>query len=135
MTKKIGDKKLGGVKSTTHTPQIESTQAVTRVTSIQPTTGVGPVKGASAIGKRRATRVLTIEEREELLKLVTEEADKMLSSGILPPQKKELVAQAVKMAVDASLVSEEEAKEEKDRKQKEDKRKAGQEPEDSGKTG
>lgn len=112
MTKKIGDKKLGGVKSTTHATEVEGTEAVSRVTSIQATPGVSSVKGASAIGKRRTTRVMTVEEREQLLQMVEEEAEKALNAGILPQAKKEVVTQAVKMAVDASLISEDEAREE-----------------------
>ena len=113
MTKKIGDKKLGRVSSTLHTTEIEGTEAISRVTSVQPTSGVGAVKGAEAVGKRRTARAMTIEEREQLLQMVQEETDKVLSTGILPPQKKEVVAQAVKMAVDASLLTEEELEEKK----------------------
>jgi len=108
MTKKIGDKKLGGVKSTTHATEVDTTRPVGSVTSIKPAGGVGGITGPSAIGKRRATRLMTLEEREQLLQMINEEADKMFKSGVIPPQKKEVVAKAVKMAIDASILTEKE---------------------------
>jgi hypothetical protein len=106
MTKKIGDKKLGGVKQTTQATQVSGADAVTNVTSIKATAGVGSIKGPGAIsGKRRPTRLMTLEERQQLLQIVSEEADKMFNAGLLPAEKKEIVTKAVKMTVDASLLT------------------------------
>jgi hypothetical protein len=117
MTKKIGDKKLTGVKSTTQASEVAGAEAIGGIGSIKPTSGVGGIKGPGAIGKRRPTRVMTVEERQQLLNMISEETEKMFSSGVLPPRKKEVVAKAVKLAVDASLISKEEAEDhEKPRK-------------------
>lgn len=116
MTKKIGDKKLSGVKQTTQATQVAGAEAVTSVTSVKPASSIGSIKGPGAIGgRRRPTRLMTIEERQQLLQMVSEEADKMFNSGLLPAEKKEIVTKAVKMTVDAGiLMAGERSAEEKD---------------------
>ena len=113
MTKKIGDKKLGGIKGATEAQGIDSTKAIGNIGAVKPTTGVGGVKGAGAIGKRRTTRIMTMEERQQLLNMINEEAEKIFSAGILPESKKDVVTQAVRMAVDASIAGPEEEEDEK----------------------
>ena len=104
MTKKIGDKKVSLVQSTTETKGVESTEGVTGIGSIKPTSSVGSIGGAMRVGRRRATRVMSAQEREQLFHMITEEADKLVSEGILPKQQKDIVSRAVKMAVDVGLV-------------------------------
>ena len=110
MTKKIGDKKLGGVSSTTETSEIHKTEHIGEVQGVKPTSGVGGVGRAGAVGKRRATRVMSLQEREALMNMITEEAEKLFSEGALPQSKKALVTSAVKMAVDAGLLQDEDEK-------------------------
>ena len=111
MVDKIGGKKLGGVKGATETPGIDSAKAIGNVGAVRATSGVGGVKGTGAIGKRRGTRIMTMEERQQLLNMVNEEAEKIFGSGLLPESKKDVVTQAVRMAVDASIAGPEEAEE------------------------
>lgn len=106
MPKKPDDKKVGGVGSRSTT--VRGTESVSEVTKVKATSGIGGVKGAGAIGKRRPTRVMSLAERQELFNLIDEEAEKMFASGALPAEKKQLVQQAVKMAVDSGLMEEEE---------------------------
>lgn len=108
MTNKGGKGGVGGVKSATHTRGIEKTESIGEVGAVKATGGVGAVRGTGGIGKRRSTRVMTLEEREALLSLISEEADKMFAGTGISPQKKELVTNAVKMAVDSSLLPEDE---------------------------
>ena len=114
MADKIGDKKLGGVKPAGSAPgidqtaEVHSTEAVGGVKAVAPTSSVGGIHATSAIGKRRPTRAMTLEEREALLKTIDEEAEKMFSSGVLPAGKKEVITRAVRMAVDAGLLSKDE---------------------------
>lgn len=104
MTKKIGDKKVGGVDITRQTGSVKETGTVSQVGSVKATSGVGGVGGVGAIGKRRPTRAMSLQEREELFRMIDEEAEKMLKNGLLPPEKRAAVQSAVKMAVDAGLV-------------------------------
>lgn len=106
MTKKIGDKKIGGVKSTKETSSVEGAEAVSGVTGIKPTAAVGGVRGAGGVGRRRATRTMTPEERQQLFNMISEEAEKMFGAEGLPAGHKEVVQQAVKMAVDAAIIDE-----------------------------
>ena len=107
MTKKIGDKKISGVTSTTEAEGVQGTQSVTGIAGIRPTTGVRGVGGASGIGRRRATRLMSSAEREQLLNMINEEAEKLESQGILPRGQKETVSKAVRMAVESGIVDDE----------------------------
>lgn len=112
MAKKPRDKKIGEIRSTGKAKQVEQTGEISRVDPVKPTDAVGGVKGAGAVGKRRPTRKITAAEREQLLRMIDEEADKLCESGVLPNAKREVVKSAVKMAVDASIVDEDSVQEE-----------------------
>ena len=71
--------------------------------------------GGGRVG-RQATRTMSLEEREELFRLIDEEAERMFGSGILTPEKRSIVQQAVKMAVDSGLVEKEHESDEKKKK-------------------
>ena len=104
MTKKIGDKKIGGVKTADHASQVAGTQSVHGVAQVKATSGIGGVQGTSGIrGRRRPTRVMSPEERERLFELVDQEAEKLFAQGTLTESKRDLVRSAVKMAVDSGL--------------------------------
>ena len=105
MSKKIGDKKLGSVTSASETSGVQKTESIGEVKGIQATTGIGGVGKAGAIGKRRSTRVMSLAEREALMNLIGEEAQKMFADGTLSASNKQLVTSAVKMAVDAGIVT------------------------------
>ena len=69
---------------------------------------VSSTEGSAATEKaRRATRPMTVEEREMILNLVKEEAQRMCESKALPKHKRETVESAVKMAIDGAIVEEE----------------------------
>ncbi len=107
MPKKIDEKKkIGGVDPTARTKEVAETEAVKGVQSIKPATQVAGVGGVNRVGKRGPTRIMSSAEREQLFKMIEEEADKLFGqSGNV-----EEVKQAVKMAVDVGLVDEDEGK-------------------------
>jgi hypothetical protein len=111
MTKKIGDKKVTAVK----TGDVKSTEAADHVKGSGEVGAVGAVKsagsvsGAGAAGgvggnKRRPTVVMSYAEREQLFKMVSEEATKLFSGSKMSGEKQKLVAEAVKMAIDSGLL-------------------------------
>lgn len=103
MTKKIGDKKkIAEVKSTQRSGEVTGAEAVSSVDKVKPTQAVSGVTGAGAIRKRGATRIYTSAEREELMRIVEEEANSLA----LPPEKKQVVVKAVKMALDSGITDE-----------------------------
>ncbi len=107
MTDKIGKKKkIGTVQSTERTTEVESTGAVSGVDAVKPTSGVGAVGKAQGIGKRGPTRIMSMAERAELMRLVEEEAEKMFPGASMNPERKRAVVEAVKMAVDSGIAPE-----------------------------
>ena len=124
MTDKIGGKKkITGVSSATKTEAVEKAQAVAESTSVgavkgvKATTGVGQVKGAGGVGRRGPTKIMTPQERQEFLRMVDEETEKMVKSGMIPPSKKAIVQGAVKITVQAGWTDDAEV-EDSDKKKK-----------------
>ena len=109
MTKKIGDKKVSLVGSTTEATGVQGTEGVSGISSIRPTSGVRGIGGPAGITRRRATRIMTPAERDQLFNMINEEAEKLEAQGILPTRQKETVSKAVKMAVDSGIVEDDDA--------------------------
>lgn len=103
-------KRIGGVKSTKGPGEVEETGAVGEIQRVSKTEGVGRVGGVGGVGKGRLTRKITMAEREELFRYINEEAEKLLKGGAIPESQRELVKEAVKMAVDSGLIDEDEKK-------------------------
>lgn len=102
-----GSKKIGGVESSKKAQEIRKTESIANVDSVKAATGVGSVQGSGGINSnRKATRTMSALEREQLLRLVDDEADKLFKSGAIAGANKELITKAVKMAVDSSIVLE-----------------------------
>jgi hypothetical protein len=118
MTKKIGDKKISGVKAATKASSLQETGSVSNVQSVKRTAGVGGVQATGGVAKRGATRAMTYAERQEFLRLIDEEADKMAAAGILPASKKEILKSAVRMTVQASEIDASETAQESQSKKK-----------------
>ena len=108
--KKVGSagKKIGGVKRGGAADQIRKSEAIVGAGQVKKTSGVGAVTGTGAGGKRRPTRLMTLKEREKYFDMVKEEADKLFANSDLSDEQREVIEEAVKMAVDASLVDDEE---------------------------
>ncbi len=105
-----GDKKIGGVSGTKQLKEVHKTESIGDVKGVEATTGVSGVGQAGSVNKRRATHLMTPGEREALMKMISEEADKLFTEGALPASKKALVTSAVKMAVDAGILPPEDEK-------------------------
>ena len=97
------DKKIGKINQTTNIKDIQKTEAVQ---DIRKTTAV---TGVSGVGNnpRKGTRVMTAEEREALFAMVSEEAEKLFGKSDITPTQREILEEAVKMTIDASIVEEE----------------------------
>lgn len=89
------------------TGPVESTRPIS-AEKVGATKQVGAAKeGGRAKRARRPTRPMTAAEREHLFKLIHEEADKMFGPNGLPESQRHTVESAVKMAIDASIVEDE----------------------------
>ena len=118
MGKKSDDGKIGPVKGTTSATNVQGAESVGSVTGVKPTAAVGGVGGPGAIGKRRPTRIMSTDERDNLLKLISEEADKLFQGSGMSAEKKEVLKSAVKMAVDSGIVTEDQLKEDEENQKK-----------------
>jgi hypothetical protein len=100
------NKKIGGVSGTSKAKGIEKTESVSEVEQVRKADSVSGVGGISDPAKRRATRAMTLAEREELFKMVDEEAKRMFGDSEFSEQHKQVVQQAVKMVIDAAVIDE-----------------------------
>jgi len=110
MTKKDRSK-IGGIKSTRGSSEVEKTSSVDESSKVKKVTRVGGISRAGSVQNRKQTKVMTTAERDKLFRIINEEAEKMFGSDSVIKEKKEIVATAVKMAVDAGLLDEEGAEE------------------------
>jgi hypothetical protein len=106
MAKKDDEKKLDKIGGLEKTRRIIDPQAIKGVEQIDATHSVGATQAVGSARKRRPTRLMDLADREELLKIVEEEANKIFAAGTLPESKRSLVTEAVKMALDSGLLDE-----------------------------
>jgi hypothetical protein len=106
------DKKVGKIGASDSTKGVTSTEAVSDVDKVKATSAVGRVTAVSGVGAAGAIGRITLDQRDRLMSIVSEEAAKLAAQGVIPPNQREIVEQAVKMVIDASL---EEASDEKKR--------------------
>ena len=104
MGDKKDDTKIGGVKSTKQTQDVDATKRVGDVSGIKSATGISSIGGAGDATKRRATREMSFEEREELFKMVKEEATSLFGKSGISKEKQTILEDAVKMAIDSGLL-------------------------------
>lgn len=106
MTDKIGDKKkIGSVQSTGEAGKVQGADTVTSVDKVKATASVGGVGGVGGISKRNPTRVMSAAERDQIFQMINEEAEKLFAN--MPEEKRKVVTEAVKMAVDSGIIDEE----------------------------
>ena len=74
---------------------------------------VGQVTGDQSVQRtsgKRVGRRITLADREQLFRLIEEEADKMFGADKIPEKKRQTVETAAKMAVDSAMITEDEEK-------------------------
>ena len=116
MSKNRDRKDVGGVEATRGNKQVDPTAGVGSIRSVDPTSGVGGIGAASTPGRRRKpTRLLTTEDREQLLDMIQEESAKLFGSSVgITPERRKVVEEAVRMAVESGLREPTDYDEEKD---------------------
>jgi uncharacterized protein (UPF0254 family) len=97
------DKKVGKVGASDSTKGVKSTEAVSDVDKVKATSAVGRVSAVSGVGATGSIGRITLDQRDRLMSIVTEEAAKLAAQGVIPQNQREIVEQAVKMVIDASL--------------------------------
>ena len=97
------DKKVGKIGASDSTKGVKSTEAVSDVDKVKATSAVGRVTAVSGVGAAGAIGRITLDQRDRLMSIVSEEAAKLAAQGVIPHNQREIVEQAVKMVIDASL--------------------------------
>jgi hypothetical protein len=110
MANKDDDKKIGAIGSSGSTKGVKATESLSEIDKVKGASGVQGVTGVSGVGKAGAIGSISIEQREKLMTIVAEEAQKLAAQGIISKSQREVVEQAVKMAIDASLIEAQEGK-------------------------
>ena len=108
--------KIRGIGPTKGPGEVEKTKAVAEVERVKKAEAVGGVTEVGSVTKGKRTRKITMAERDELFRYISEEAEKLFGESGLPKDQHEIVADAVKMAVDSGLLEEEEGAPKKDQK-------------------
>lgn len=99
--------KISGVDGLRGSHQIERLSGVESVEKTQKASAVSAVKRVGAAGRTGSISAITAANREAIYQMLHEEADKLFSKGSLSKDKREVVERAVKMAIDAVIVDEE----------------------------
>lgn len=105
MVRKIQGNKPSQASSTTPVQPTKTVES-SKVGGVDQVKGTEKRDSAKKIG--RNTRILTPEQKEQLFALIEEEAEKMFGDDGLPEAKKKTVKGAVKMAIEAGMMTEEE---------------------------
>ena len=116
MAKKPKDVKIGAISGTKSSENVKAPDSVTSVEQIAATQSVGLIKAVGLGQKRRSTRIMSAAEREQLFKMINEEADKLFKNSGISEEKRGILADAVKMAVDSGIIDETQVKDKKDAK-------------------
>lgn len=105
MTKKDDkDKKVDKIGASDATKRVKSTEAVSDVEKVKGASAISRVAGVAGVGATNSIGKISLEQREKLMGIVTEEAAKLAAQGVIPKSQKEIVEQAVKMVIDATLI-------------------------------
>ncbi len=107
----VDDKKgkkgsISGVKGSKKTGQIQETGGVENLSSVEKAAGISKVGKALGIGNGKSTGQMSLAEREQILKMVEDEAKQFFKNSGIPKEKQEVIEQAVKMAIDTGLIDE-----------------------------
>lgn len=98
MTKKIsGNRPVSPIK----TDRLSQSQSVKSIQNIERTENVSKTNRAKG-----ATRMISAKEKQELIKMVNEEADKLFGNSNISESKRKKVEEAVKMTIDAAFETE-----------------------------
>lgn len=104
------DKKIDKIGASDATKRVKSTEAVSDVEKVKGASAVSRVAGVTGVGGTHAIGKISLEQRDKLMGMVTEEAAKLAAQGVIPQSQREIVEQAVKMVIDATLIESAEEK-------------------------
>lgn len=82
---------------------------ISEVKKAEPVRPVEKVNRVDAISRvRQPTLNLSSKDREKLLKMIEQEANELVKSGIIPKEDKDVVTKAVEYAITSAILDDEE---------------------------
>jgi hypothetical protein len=106
-------KKITGVGSSASTKGVKATESVSEIDKVKEAAAIKGIAGISGVGKAGPLGNITFEQRAKLMTIVTEETERLIAQGVIPKSQRDVVEQAVKMVIDASLLEPSEDKKSK----------------------
>ncbi len=100
--------KIGGISGTGSSKGIEKASNIGHVDQVKKTDAIAGTGAIGGVSNRKPTTLMTAADRQRLFSMIDEEAEKLLGQSGLSPEHRKAVQDAVKMAVDAATVDEEE---------------------------
>lgn len=109
MDDKLKSGTIIGVGKTQETESVKPTQEISEINKVESIKGVSGVSAVGEVGSvrmKKTTRLISPQERERLLQMITNEADSLFGEG--DSKRKDVAQKAVKMAIDMATNREEE---------------------------
>lgn len=107
--KEKGPSRVSSVRSGSKASGVTQVKGIGEVKEVTGIRSVGSVAGTrSASGVRKPTRELTLEEREKVLGLIKDEAEKLFAKSNVSQQQRQVIERAVEIAVDSAIIDENE---------------------------
>lgn len=105
MAKKSDDKnQIGKVDRTTRAKGVSQTESVDEVHGVSKTSSVSGVNKVGAVERTGNNLAISLAQKDRLLRIVGEEAEKLAKQGMIPPSQRSIVEKAVKMVIDAAAI-------------------------------
>jgi hypothetical protein len=96
-----------GIKRVTKTGATSGVKATEAVSEVERVKGTEAIKGVSGVSRVKATTgvgSIRLDQRDKLLSMVSQEAERLAAQGLIPKSQKDVVEKAVQMVIDAALV-------------------------------
>jgi hypothetical protein len=93
--------KIGKINRSNSTSGVKAVSEIDRIKAAQAIKGVTAVSGVRAAGNVNG---ISFEQRDKLLRMVSEESAKLAAQGVIPAAQREVVEKAVQMVIDATLI-------------------------------
>ena len=104
MSNKKDDKGIQGIRGSGATKGVKATSSVSEVDKVQAANAIRGVSGVSGVKGTSGVSSISFEQRDKLLSMVTEEAEKLAAQGFIPKNQRDVVEQAVRMIIDSALI-------------------------------
>jgi hypothetical protein len=104
MSRKKDDKTIQGITGGSATKGVKATSSVSEVEKVKGASAIRSVSAVSGVRGSSGVSSISFEQREKLLTMVTEEAEKLAAQGLIPKNQRDVVEQAVRMIIDSALI-------------------------------